>query len=132
MATDTVMEKREGTNQPEAMQGGPFYRPYADIYELENEYLVRADVPGAEADKIDITYEQGLLTLHAAVPERHDVRSTRWLLREYGEGDYRRTFRVGEGVDPSGISAEYKHGVLTLHLPKSQEVLPRKIQVAVK
>jgi len=129
MADDALVHKREGTPHPEAVRGGPFYSPYVDIRESEKEYLVRADVPGTRSDQIDVTYEQGLLTLHARVDRRHDPRSTDFLLREYGEGDYERTFRVGEGIDPAGISAEYREGVLTLHLPKSQELLPRKIQV---
>jgi HSP20 family protein len=51
------------------------------------------------------------------------------LLREYGIGDYRRTFRVSEQIDASRISAQYRHGVLTLRLPKAERARPRKIKV---
>ncbi len=129
MAANTTLEKREGPAQPETVQSGPFYRPFADIYELDKEYVVRADVPGARPDAIDVTYEQGLLTLHARVEPRGAGENRSFLVREYGVGDFHREFRIGEGIDAAGISAEYKDGVLTLHLPKAQETLPKRIQV---
>ena len=129
MAPQGAIQKREGTTQPEAIKGGRFYRPYVDIIEKDNEYLVRADLPGTRADQIDVSYEQGLLTLHARVDQRQDPQKTNYLLREYGVGDFYRAFRIGEGIDAAGISAEYHDGVLTLHLPKAEEARPKKIQV---
>ncbi|MBN1347739.1 MAG: Hsp20/alpha crystallin family protein [Phycisphaerae bacterium] len=111
------------------MRSGPVFRPYADICESESEYMVRADLPGSSADAIEVTYESGLLTIQANVEPRRDPAQTRYLLREYAEGDFHRAFRIGEGIDPSAISAEYKNGVLTLHLPKSEDVMPKRIEV---
>jgi HSP20 family protein len=104
------------------------YAPAVDIIETDNELLLIADVPGASAEGIDINYERGELTLHARVPRRQDA-DTRYLLREYGVGDYYRCFRVGEGIDAQKISAEVNAGVLTLHLPKAEAIKPRKIRV---
>jgi HSP20 family molecular chaperone IbpA len=82
------------------------YRPNVDILERERELLVRADMPGATADAIDIRYENGLLTLHGKVePRVTDGR--RALLLEYGVGDFQRSFRLGETIDASAISAEF-------------------------
>jgi HSP20 family molecular chaperone IbpA len=53
----------------------------------------------------------------------------RQLVQEYGIGDYRRSFRLGEGFDASQISAEYRKGVLTIHVPRLAAVRPRKIEV---
>jgi HSP20 family molecular chaperone IbpA len=91
--------------------------------------MVRTDLPGATPENIDVTYEQGLLTIHAGVQRRRDPSGTRYLLREYGEGDFHRAFRIGEGIDASAIRAEFTRGVLTLHLPKSKEVMPKRIEV---
>ena len=63
---------------------------------------------------------------------RGKATARRCLLREYGVGDYYRSFQVSEAIDAGKISAEYADGVLTLHLPKAEAVKPRKIAVSVK
>ena len=112
----------------ERTRSGRFYRPNCDIVETEDELLVRADTPGAEGEKIDIKFEEGMLSIHAPVALRQGD-ETEYLLHEYGVGDYYRTFQVSEAVDASRISAEYAGGVLTLHLPKAEAAKPRKISV---
>ncbi|MEN6451942.1 MAG: Hsp20/alpha crystallin family protein [Thermoguttaceae bacterium] len=108
---------------------GSCYRPNVDILERGDELLVVADVPGAKSDSIDIHFEDGMLEIRAEVPERHEDRGD-FLLREYGVGDYYRTFQVSEAIDAGKISANYADGVLTLHLPKAEALKPRKIAVA--
>ncbi|MGE3107970.1 MAG: Hsp20/alpha crystallin family protein [Phycisphaerales bacterium] len=105
------------------------FQPGVDIIESAHEYTLRADVPGATADSVDVSFEDGILSVRAAVaPRQQDA--TRFLIREYGVGDYERSFRVRGDIDADKISAEIKHGVLTLRLPKSEEARPRKIAVA--
>jgi len=107
------------------------YRPNVDILERGDELLVVADVPGARSDSIDVHFEDGTLKIHAAVePREGDDQAC--LLREYGVGDFRRSFQVSEAVDASKISAEYADGVLTLRLPKAEALKPRKIAVQAK
>lgn len=121
-------EKRMNTETPEATRGGPTYVPAVDILERDDELMLLADVPGATPDGIDINYERGQLTIGARVEPRQPGQ-TRFLLNEYGVGDFTRTFRIGEGIDASGIQAELSGGVLTVHLPKAQEARTRKIAV---
>ena len=116
---------------PEHTRGGVYYRPNVDIYELPDELVVSADMPGAKNDEIDIRFEDGSLTIHARVPDRQASQGT-YLRKEYGVGDYYRTFRVSEQIDASRITADYSAGVLTLHLPKIEAVKPRKIKVQVR
>jgi HSP20 family molecular chaperone IbpA len=99
-----------------------------DIIEKPDELLLLADVPGAQVDGIDIHYERGALTLTARVDERQPNESN-WILREYGVGDFVRTFQVGEGIDAAKIKAEVTGGVLTLRLPKAEAAKTRKIVV---
>ena len=115
----------------EHTRGGPYYRPTVDIYELADELVVLADVPGAKNDQIDIHFEDGSLTIHARVPNRQESQGP-YLRKEYGVGDFYRTFRVSEQIDAARISAEYTAGVLTLHLPKIEAAKPRKISVKTK
>ncbi len=113
----------------ERTRSGQFFRPNCDIVEREDEILVLADMPGARGEQIDVRFEDGMLTIHAPVPDRREPEAE-YLLCEYGVGDYWRTFQVSEAVDASKISAEYANGVLTLHLPKAESVKPRRIAVA--
>jgi len=125
---NTIAEPTDEVLQEELTRGGPYYRPNVDIYEQADELVVLADVPGAKNDQIDIQFEDGSLTIHARVARRQQT-ETEFVRREYGIGDFYRTFRVSEQVDPARISAEYAAGVLTLHLPKVEAVKPRKIRV---
>jgi len=107
-----------------------FYRPNVDILEKADELMLIADLPGVKADEVDIRFEQGELTIHGRVKPRYEE-GTKFLLNEYGIGDFYRTFRVSEQVDASRIHAEYHDGVLALHLPKVEAVKPRKIAVQI-
>lgn len=112
----------------EQTRSGARYVPNVDILETPEEYVLRADVPGARAESVNVNYERGTLTIHAPVAARKRE-SGQQLLREYGVGDFHRAFQIGEGIDASGIQAECENGVLTLHLPKSAAAKVRKIEV---
>jgi HSP20 family protein len=105
---------------------GCTYRPNADIVETATEVTVLLELPGAKADSIDVEFEDGLLTIDGKVEPRYS-QQTRFLLREYGLGDYHRTFRVNERIDAAAISASYADGVLTVRLPKVQPPQPHKV-----
>jgi HSP20 family protein len=129
MTVESTVNKTAGeATSAEHTRAVQCYRPQVDILEQQNELLLKADVPGAQADQIDVHFEDGTLTLRAVVPLRQSAEQ-RFLLREYGVGDFCRTFRVSESIDAGKISAEYQEGVLTLHLPKVEAVKPRKIEV---
>lgn len=127
MATDVKTEKGE-ENAAEQTRTGQWFRPAVDIVEQENELLIVADMPGATSESIDIDFEDGVLTIEGKVAPRYEDKMN-FLLYEYGVGGFHRTFRVSEHIDASRIHAEYKHGVLTIHLPKAEAAKPRKIQV---
>jgi HSP20 family molecular chaperone IbpA len=103
------------------------YQPNVDICDLGGEVLFVADIPGARADGIDVTFDDGVLSIAAAVPAR-DLPG-RAVRQEYGIGSYRRSFRIGDGFDASQISAEYRRGVLSVHVPRLASVRPRKVEV---
>ena len=120
-----------GAPVAEMTRSAQSYRPSVDIVEDAHELRILADMPGVSADGIDIDFEDGSLTIHGKVPNRRDE-STKYLWEEYGVGDFHRVFQIGETINPTGISAEYADGVLTLHLPKVESVKPRKISVQAK
>jgi len=85
-------------------------------------------MPGAHPDQIDINFENGVLTINGRVEKRLPEGAS-VLHCEYGVGDFFRSFQLGETIDPERITAEYKDGVLTVHLPKTEAAKPRKISV---
>jgi len=127
MATD-IRERTTQDSHAEETRTGHWYRPPVDILERGDELLIVADVPGATAESVDIDFEDGLLTIAGKVAPRY-AEDTRFLVSEYGVGNFHRTFRVSEKIDSRGIHAEYAAGVLTVHLPKVAAPQSRKIQV---
>jgi HSP20 family molecular chaperone IbpA len=103
------------------------FHPNVDICDRGTEVLLVCDVPGARPDGIDVTFEDGVLAVQAAVPPRELPGIV--LRREYGVGSYRRSFRLGEGFDASLITADYRRGVLTIRVPRLAAVRPRKVAV---
>ncbi|QDV90941.1 18 kDa heat shock protein [Phycisphaerae bacterium RAS2] len=132
MSANAMLEKPAAPQNvvatPEPTRSGRTYVPAVDIIEKADEFVLFADVPGAIGDRIDVNYENGLLTLRAGIDPSPRTREGS-LLREYGVGDFERSFRVGEGIDASRIDAELRSGVLSVHLPKAESIKPRRISV---
>jgi HSP20 family protein len=120
-------EKRTQLTKPERTRGGVTYTPRCDIGETEDELVLYADLPGVKPDGVDVRFENGSLEIHGKCEPRQAGED--YLLSEYGVGDYYRAFTINEAVDADKIAAELKHGVLTVRLPKSEAVKPRKIAV---
>jgi HSP20 family protein len=103
------------------------YTPRVDIVETEHELLLQADMPGVAPEDLDIRYENGELSLVGKVAPRYA--GVEHLVAEYGVGDFYRSYNISEAVDAEKISAELCSGVLTVHLPKTEAVKPRRIEV---
>ncbi len=130
MVTQMVRSKREGDlARVEHARDRRTYLPNVDILETPEEFLILADMPGVKPDSIEIEYEQGVLTIHGQADPRQDEAATNYLLREYGVGDFHRSFTIGQGIDDAKIEAHYSDGVMELHLPKAEKAKPRRITV---
>lgn len=131
MATETAVARREKSElrrAEEPTRARRVYSPPVDIIEQKDGLCLLLDMPGVDPAGVDVQYENGLLTIRGKVEPREHDQAT-YLLREYGTGDYYRSFTVGEGIDAAKIEAECKNGVLKLHLPKAEAFKPRKIEV---
>jgi len=126
MAERTLTQTTNGP-RTEAASSGRQFTPRVDVYETEAEMLLFADVPGVAPSDIDLRYERGELTLHAHV--KPDAPRGRAVLEEYETGDYHRVFQLHEAIDANRIEAEYKDGVLTVHLPKPEAAKPKQVQI---
>jgi len=126
--TPTNVQRGEPHGVPALEHTRRTYSPPVDIYETENELVLHADMPGVNAQNLDIRFEDGELTILGKVADRQPE-DQKYLLHEYGVGDFYRVFAISEAVDVSRIAAECSNGVLTLHLPKTEAVKPRRIAV---
>lgn len=99
-----------------------------DAYRRGDEVIVHFDLPGIEADAIELTVEQNTLTVHAQrvwEPEADD----QLLARERRQGDFTRQLMLGEHLDTEKVQANYEDGVLSITIPVTPAAQPRKIQI---
>jgi len=106
--------------------------PAVDVSENENEYRVKADIPGVKKEDLNVSVQDGILTINAESRyEDEEKKDGRLIRQERRYGKYSRSMRLGKDVDTTDVKAEYKDGVLELTLPKIEEVKPKKIAIDV-
>jgi HSP20 family protein len=128
MSTTFATEETQNDDAPVGRTpGGATYSPRFDIWENDDEMILYGDLPGVLPEDLEVRFENPVLTIHGKVRPRHN--DIKFLHGEYGVGDFHRTFTIGEAIDTERISAELKNGVVTVHLPKSEKVKPRRIDV---
>jgi len=111
-----------------SLTGGSRYLPI-DVYETPDEIVVRAHVPGVTQDQLEVSYQQGVLTLRATTPATESQDGWRWHVRELGAGEVTRQIALPREIDVDAARASFENGVLTLALPKSANAKPRKIAI---
>jgi HSP20 family protein len=100
--------------------------------ERNNEFVVKAELPGVKKEDIDVSVENGVLTINAETrSETEEKEGDRVIRQERRYGKYVRSLRLGKAVDEKKVKASYRDGVLELVLPKAEEVKPKKISVDV-
>lgn len=100
-----------------------------DVVENDEAYLVKASLPGVTPENIDITYDKNLLTIRGEIKDEVEQEKGQYHLRERRFGTFTRTINLPSAVKAEAIHADYKDGVLTLQLPKMEEVKPKRIQI---
>lgn len=106
------------------------WTPRADIYETEEDVVLHLDVPGMNAEQIDINSENGMLSIKG---ERvfHDEPGRQYSRVENAYGPFERYFEIPRTLDVTKVEATYQDGVLTLTFPKAEEAKPKRIEIAV-
>jgi HSP20 family protein len=100
-----------------------------DVAETEDNFVVKASLPGIKPDDLDITYNNNTLTIKGQVQEEKDSEERHYHLRERRYGSFTRSITLPGSVKADAIEANYDSGVLTLTLPKVEEAKPRRIAV---
>jgi len=125
---DTVQIPERAQQGQQQQQPQTWYTPLVDIAENGEAFLFQADLPGASPADVDVSYENDVLTIAAKVQPRQPA-GQRYVWREYGVGHFYRQFTLNTPIDPDGIRAQLKAGVLELWVPKAAHAKPRKIEV---
>ena len=102
-----------------------------DTLRRDGEVVLRFDVPGVEPEKIDVTVENGILTV-SATREETKTEGDEQVVRERYAGSFTRRVRLSDNLDADAIAASHADGVLELHIPVREAAKPRKIEVSTR
>ncbi len=122
---DTVLSR-----QTESLRGLDWMA--MDLYQTDNEVVVKASLPGINPDDLSISITNQVLTIRGEVKEEKEVEKATYHIRERRFGSFSRSVQLPAPVISDRAKAEYENGVLTLVLPKAEEVRPKTISVKVK
>jgi HSP20 family protein len=103
--------------------------PAINLYELESEFLLVAELPGTKAEEFELTVSGGMLTMQGTRVDAEDVSDDCFRRRERFHGNWQRSISLPDRVREEGLAAEFRNGLLTIHLPKAEAGQPRRISV---
>ena len=107
------------------------WMPLTDIYEDNDSYLIKADLPGVKKDNLKISYADGILSLSGQRSEENETKDAKCHRIERSFGKYYRSFNLPKEIKADKIKAEFKEGQLTVTVPKADEVKPKEIEIKV-
>lgn len=107
------------------------WTPSVDISETDEEFQIKAELPGVKKEDVKVTLENGILTLQGERKQEREDKDLKFHRIERSYGQFVRSFTLPDLVDDAKVKAEYKDGVLNLRLPKSEKAKPKAIEVKV-
>jgi HSP20 family protein len=113
--------------------GGTLRRwiPAMDVTETDDQYVLRADLPGMSEGDVNIELDDNVLTISGERKSEHEQRSEGFYRVERASGSFSRSLTLPEGVEPGSIQASFDSGVLEVRIPKPEQPKPRKVQISV-
>lgn len=112
--------------------GKASWYPPVDIYETESSIVLKAEIPGVDKKDMEIKIEDDTLTIKGEKKVERDTKTENFLRAERAYGAFQRSFTLPKTVERENIKASLKKGVLTLILPKKEEVRPKQISIQVE
>lgn len=107
------------------------WTPAMDVQETDSEYLIKADLPAVKKDDVKVEVLDGMLCVSGERKQEKEEKGKRFHRVERAYGRFERRMALPAEVDPKTIAAEFKDGVLHVHLPKSPGARPRSVEIAV-
>ena len=108
------------------------WSPSVDIVEDEHEYLIKAELPEVNKDDVKVTLEHGVVTIKGERKLEKEEKNKKYHRIERSYGCFERSFSIPEDATRDNVSADFKDGLLQVHLAKSEEKRPQYVEVAVK
>lgn len=104
------------------------WTPAVNVAESKDEFTVTAELPGMKAENVSVDFTEGMLTIHGEKVDEHTEKEDdrTYYMWERHFGTFQRTLPFPGGIDAKKIAAEFKDGVLTVHMPKAEEVKPKR------
>jgi len=127
---DRFPTSRLADNREESMTLSE-WTPLVDIIENDSEYLLKVELPEMRKEDVSVTVENGVLNIHGERKYEKEQKGITYHRLERGYGAFQRTFPIPEGADGSKVTAEFKAGILKVHLPKDEHAKPKAIDVKV-
>jgi len=119
------VDRRRGTS---AAAWGEFFPP-VETYTKDGQYVVRLDLPGVDANEVEVTAEAGILTIKGERKKAHDVKDADYQYSEVLAGRFERRLPLPQGVDTEKLQARYNQGILEVSVPLPQALTGRKIPI---
>ena len=108
------------------------WAPTCDIYETDNEIVVKAELPEVKKEDVNVSIENNILTLRGERKLSEETKKGNYHRLERSYGEFSRSFSLPSFVDAGKVNAEFKDGMLRVTLPKREEAKPKQIEVKVK
>ena len=124
-----VPVKEKGTSQiEEILETQNHIAPLVNIYETDDEFILYANMPGVERNKVKVKIDGNSLIMFGQIDYYNKI-DKKYILNEVEIGNYFRTFKISDTVDKSNVEAKYDNGQLLVKLPKIEKVRPRTIDI---
>lgn len=107
------------------------WAPIVDIQETDKEYLIKAELPEVKKEDVKVTLKDGILNLEGERHQEKEEKNKKFHRVERSYGKFVRSFTVPQDVDEKNVQADFKDGVLNVHLAKSETVKPKTVEVKV-
>lgn len=105
------------------------WTPPVDIEETDNEYVIKAELPGLKKEDVDVTLNNGVLTISGERKHEKEEKNRRYHYVECSYGSFSRSFSLPGGADLARVGAQFKDGVLRVRVAKSEAAKPKQIEV---
>ena len=129
---DRLRREMNGLFSNYGRAGGATTYPLLNAYDEKDDVVITAELPGLSKDQVNITFSDGVLTIAGKQETPANLKRMTVVRKERSEGEFEKTLRIPVKIKQDGINASFGNGILTITLPKAEEVKPKTISIEAK